>query len=149
MSCSKRQGFFKSQRDQRAAFSLVELMVVIVIIGLLAGTATVSVRSYLVRSKQNVAKSEIAKVVQALETYYAEYDSYPTTDEGLDALTEPSEAFTDGLLTTLPNDPWGNAYEYLNPGRDTAYEVISYGADSREGGDGADKDFSSATLGER
>ena len=143
MSCSERRG------PRRSAFSLVELMVVIVIIGLLAGTATVGVRSYLVRSKQSVAKSEIAKIVQALETYYAEYDRYPTSDEGLEALTTPSDEFTDGLLTQLPSDPWGNAYEYLNPGRDTAFEVISYGADGREGGDGAEKDFSSATLGDR
>ncbi|MEO0529375.1 MAG: type II secretion system major pseudopilin GspG [Planctomycetota bacterium] len=148
MSCSNRDSLHRKCL-RRQAFSLVELMVVIVIIGLLAGTATVSVRSYLVRSKQNVAKSEIAKLVQALETYYAEYDRYPTTDEGLQALVEPSEAFADGLLTTLPDDPWGNPYEYLNPGRETAYEVISYGADGRDGGAGADKDFSSALLGER
>lgn len=134
---------------QRRGFSLVELMVVIVIIGLLAGTATVSVRSYLIRSKQNVAKSEIATLVQALETYYAEYDRYPPTDEGLEVLREPSDAFPDGLLSRLPKDPWDRPYDYLNPGREAAYEVICYGADGREGGKGADKDFSSATLGDR
>ena len=143
MYCNRRK------LTRRRAFSLVELMVVIVIIGLLAGTATVSVRSYLIRSKQNVAKSELAKIVQALETYYAEYDHYPTTDEGLEALVEPSEAFPDGLLATLPNDPWGNPYEYLNPGRDAPYEVMCYGADGREGGSSAEQDLSSATLGDR
>ena len=124
-------------------------MVVIVIIGLLAGTATVSVRSYLIRSKQNVARVEIAKICQALDTYYAEYDRYPTTDEGLQALAEPSEAFADGLLTQLPTDPWKRPYDYLNPGRETAYEVVSYGADGREGGDGADLDLSSVGLAQK
>ena len=128
---------------------MVELMVVIVIIGLLAGAATVSVRSYLVRSKQNVARVEVAKICQALETYYAEYDRYPTTDEGLEVLAEPSDEFVDGLLTQLPPDPWGNPYEYLNPGRETVYEVISYGADGREGGDGADRDLLSTELADR
>lgn len=143
MCCSK------PRAAERRAFSLVEVMVVIVIIGLLAGTATVSVRSYLIRSKQNVAKSELAKFVQALETYYAEYDRYPTTDEGLNALAEPSESFADGLLATLPNDPWGNPYEYLNPGRNSPYEVLSYGADGREGGTNGDQDFSTESLGDR
>ena len=124
-------------------------MVVIVIIGLLAGTATVSVRSYLIRSKQNVAKVELSKFCQALDTFYAEYDRYPTTDEGLDLLAEASDEFPDGLLVSLPNDPWDNPYEYLNPGRETAYEVISYGADGREGGAGADKDLSSVDLSQR
>lgn len=144
-----------SRRDRgapplfRRGFTLVELMVVIVIIGLLAGTATVSVRSYLVRGKQSVARSELAKLSQALETYYAEYDRYPSTDEGLEALVEPTDEFPDGLLTQLPDDPWGEPYEYLNPGRERPYEVLCYGADGREGGDGADRDFSTASLGDR
>lgn len=154
MYCSKRaQRLMPKSRkrttQKRSAFSLVELMVVIVIIGLLAGTATISVRSYLIRSKQNIAKMEISKICQSLDTYYAEFDRYPTTDEGLEVLEEPSEEFPDGLLTRLPNDPWKHSYEYLNPGRETAYEVISYGADGREGGTGADKDLTSVELGDR
>ncbi len=133
----------------RRAFSLVELMVVIVIIGLLAGTATISVRSYMIRSKQNVAKLEISKISQALETYYAEFDRYPSSDEGLEVLEESSEEFPDGLLSELPEDPWGNEYDYLNPGLDDPYDVVCYGADGREGGDGADKDLSSANLSDR
>lgn len=138
-----------TRRRRRPAFSLVELMVVIVIIGLLAGAATVAVRSYLIRGKQGVAKMEIAKICQAIDTFYAEYDRYPSNDEGIDVLATPSDEFTDGLLTQVPEDPWGNAYEYLNPGRDTPYEVICYGADGREGGDGAQKDLSSTDLTDR
>jgi len=122
-------------------------MVVVVIIGLLAGVVTVSVRSYLVRGKQNVARMEIAKICQALDTYYSQYDRYPTSEEGIEVLVEPSDAFPDGLLNKLPKDPWGHAYEYHFPGRDAPYEVICYGADHREGGTGADGDLSSQDVG--
>lgn len=120
---------------RRDGYTLVELMVVIVIIGLLAGVVSVSVRSYLIRSKQNVARMEIAKICQALDTFYSEFDRYPTSEEGLEALVEESAAFPDGLLNRLPQGPWDHAYEYLQPGREGPYEVISYGADHREGGE--------------
>ena len=127
-------------------FTLVELMVVIVIIGLLAGAATMSVRSYLVRGKQSVARMEIAKISQALDTYYTAYDFYPSTDRGLEALVEKTPEFSDGLLNKIPKDPWGNDYIYLYPGRDAVYEVVSYGADKQEGGEGADRDVSSVEI---
>lgn len=131
---------------ERFGFTLVELMVVIVIIGLLAGVVTVSVRSYLIRSRQNVAKLEIAKICQALDTFYSQYDQYPTNEKGITALTEKSKAFPDGLLNKMPVDPWGHPYEYQTPGRNGIYEVRSYGADHREGGTGADTDISSDDL---
>lgn len=137
------------QRAIRSGFSLVELMVVIVIIGLLAGTVTVGVRSYMIRSKQNIAKTEIAKICQQLESFYLEYDRYPTNDEGLEILAEPSDKFPDPLLERLPDDPWGNAYAYLETGASPPYEVASYGADGREGGEGADRDIVSSELEER
>ena len=118
-------------------------MVVIVIIGLLSGVVTISVRSYLIRSKQNVARLEIAKINGALDTFYGEFDRYPTNEEGLEVLVEPSAAFPDGLLNKLPTDPWGNAYEYHSPGRNSPYDVICFGADNREGGTAADADLSS------
>ena len=132
----------------RGAFTLVELMVVVVIIGLLAGVVTFSVRSYLVASKQNLAKMEIAKICQALETYYTANDRHPSNEEGLAALTEPSRQFPDGLLNRVPKDPWGHGYQYNSPGRTGAFEVVCYGADGREGGEGADRDISSADLDE-
>jgi general secretion pathway protein G len=135
-----------SARRLRSAFTLVELMVVIVIIGLLAGAATMSVRSYLVRGKQSVARMEIAKIAQALDTYYTAYDFYPTTDRGIEALVEKTNEFSDGLLSKVPKDPWGNDYVYLQPGREAAYEVVSYGADKQEGGEGADRDISSVEI---
>lgn len=133
---------------KRRAFTLVELMVVIVIIGMLAGAVTVGVRSYLTRGKQSVAKMEIAKIVQAIDTYYSVTNAYPSVNDGLASLTESSDEFDGGLLNKIPTDPWGNAYEYHQPGRNNDYEVISYGADGSEGGTGADKDISSEDLGD-
>lgn len=133
----------KQRRRARRAFTLVELMVVIVIIGMLAGVVGVSVRSYMVRGKQNVGRLEISKICQAIDAFYSAFDRYPSIDEGLEVLAKKSEEFPDGLLNKIPTDPWGHAYEYLQPGRKHAYEVVCYGADHREGGSGADKDLSS------
>ena len=135
--------------NSRRGFSLIELMVVIVIIGLLAGTVSVGVRSYLIRSKQNVARMEIAKISQAIENFYLSLDRYPSNEEGLNVLTQSSERFPEPLLDRLPNDPWRNPYEYLETGTAPAYQIVSYGADGREGGEGADKDLSSLELDER
>ncbi len=135
------------RRSTRSAFTLTELMVVIVIIGLLAGAVTLSVRSYLISSKQNVAKMEIAKISEALNTFYAQYDRFPGNEEGIEILAQPSEKFADGLLSKVPVDPWGNPYEYIHPGRSKPFEIISYGADGREGGTGAEQDISSVDLG--
>lgn len=133
MSCKK--------QNTRRAFSLVELMVVLVILGLLAGLVAFKTRSYLIHGKQNAAKVEIAKIAQALESFYAANDRYPTNEEGLDALAKPSAKFPDGLLTKLPRDPWGRPYQYNNPGRNGPFEVVCFGADGREGGDGANEDL--------
>ncbi len=127
-------------------FSLVELMVVLVIIGLLAGVVTVSTRVYLVQAKTNAAKMEIASISEALETYYAMYDRYPTSDEGLDVLSEKLDGQVDSILRQKPIDPWGRAYQYNYPGREDAYDVYSLGADGKEGGEGADSDIGNWNL---
>ena len=124
----------------------MELMVVIVIIGLLAGATTLVMRSYLHRAKQTVARKEIATVVEALETFYAVCDRFPTNEEGLALLAGPSAKFPDAILKAEPKDPWGRPYQYNCPGRSAAYDVICYGADGREGGDGIEADISSADL---
>lgn len=136
----------RSAARSRAGFSLVELMVVVVIIGLLAGAVSMSVRSYLIRGKRNVAKLEIAKICEAIDTYYSEFDKFPSNDEGLAALIEQTRTFPDGLLSKVPTDPWGNAYQYNHPGRNRPYEVICYGAGGREGGENAEADISSDDL---
>jgi len=148
MSCEtgRARGPRSHHNPRRRGFSLVELMVVIVIIGLLAGATTLVMRSYLHRAKKTVARKEIATIVEALETFYSVCDRFPTNEEGLALLAGPSEKFPDAILKTEPKDPWGRPYQYNCPGRSAAYDVICYGADGREGGDGIDADISSANL---
>jgi general secretion pathway protein G len=130
----------------RRGFSLVEIMIVIVIIGLLAGVVTVNVRGYLLKAKQNAARQEIATVMHALDTFYATYNRYPTNEEGLAILTRPGEKLPEPLLSGEPRDPWGHPYQYNSPGANAPYEVICYGVDGREGGEGGDTDITSANL---
>ncbi|MEM8912350.1 MAG: type II secretion system major pseudopilin GspG [Planctomycetota bacterium] len=130
----------------RTAFSLVELIVVMVIIGLLSSLVAVQTRSYLVASKQNAARAEIATIVSALESFYADQSRYPSSDEGMEVLTSGTNRFPDGFLKKLPNDPWGNPYEYISPAPSGPFEIVSLGADGREGGQGGDADISSEAL---
>jgi len=133
-------------RRRSAGFSLVELLVVMVIIGMLASLVVFKTRSYLVASKQNAAKAEIAKMVQALESFYAAHDRYPSNDEGLEILVSGTDAFPDGLLNKVPTDPWKNTYQYNSPGRTGPFELICLGTDGREGGELAARDISSDDL---
>ncbi len=122
---------------KRHGFSFIEVMVVVVIIGLLAGTVTLKVVSYMDTAKINRARSDIATIVGAIEVYYLKRGKYPGSDEGLENLPIKSQL-----------DPWGNLYEYNCPGREEPFEVICFGADGREGGDGVDADIYSWQLGE-
>jgi general secretion pathway protein G len=124
----------------------VEIMIVIVIIGLLAGVVTVNVRSYMTKAKQNTAKNEIATIVQALDTFYASYGRYPSNEEGLTVLTEATEKDPEPLLSGDPIDPWGQPYQYNSPGSAGPFEVICYGADGRQSGTGAEADITSDQL---
>jgi general secretion pathway protein G len=119
-------------------------MVVVVILGILATTVTISVRDYLVTGKQSAAKQEIAQIVSALELFYLENDRYPTNQEGLAILLQKTEKHPDGLLRGGDlKDPWGHPYQYVHPGLHGTFDVVCYGADGREGGTGADSDLSS------
>lgn len=118
-----------------SAFSFLEIMVVVVIIGLLAGAVAINVRKYVDKAKLNRARSDIATIVNAVESHYADNGSYPSNEEGL------------GVLAIKKNkDPWGRPYQYNQPGRNEPYEVLCYGADGREGGEDANRDITSETL---
>ena len=131
-------------RDRpQGGFSLIEVMVVLALMGLMAGLVTVNVRNYLVTGKQKAATAQIATFAQALETYYLQFNRYPTSEEGLDVLTQKTEAMPEPLLPRVPKDPWGKPYQYNQPGVEGPYEVICFGADGREGGSGADADIRS------
>ncbi len=133
----------KRSDTREAGFTLVELMVVIVIIGLLATVVMMNVLPTQDRAMIEKARADIAVLEQAVETYRLETLAFPRTDDGLQALISaprslerPERYRTGGYIRRLPSDPWGNAYQYVYPGRRTAYDVYSLGADGREGGEG-------------
>jgi general secretion pathway protein G len=127
-------------------FSLIELTAVLALMALLATFVTLSVRHVMVKAKQNAARSQIAALRDAVEKYYLDTSHYPTNDEGLALLTQSPGKKMDPLLRQVPLDPWNHAYVYLCPGKSEPYEIISLGADGREGGDGADMDISSSDI---
>ena len=135
-------------RRQRRGFTLIEMMVVLVLIGLLAGVVTVSVRHYLVAGKQQAARAQVSALRTAVETFNTIEGRYPTNDEGLDVLTRRTDRIPEPLWgsRTIPADPWGRPYVYNSPGAQEPFEIISYGKDGREGGEGEDADVASYDL---
>ncbi|MCC9599473.1 type II secretion system major pseudopilin GspG [Stieleria sp. JC731] len=140
------QPIHRHRKRSRHAFSLVELIVVMVILGMLAGLVAIRTRGYLVNSRKNAVKAEIATIVKALDTFRLDQGRFPTEDEGLQILTEPTTTWEEGFLSKVPVDPWKTPYQYFVTG--DGFEVISLGADGREGGEGEDADFSSEMLDE-
>ncbi|MGQ0557995.1 MAG: type II secretion system major pseudopilin GspG [Sphingosinicella sp.] len=117
-------------------FSLVELMVVIVIIGLLATIVIINVMPAADRAAMTKARADIATLDQGIQIYRLNNLRYPTGAEGLQALV------ADGSIRRLPSDPWGNPYLYVAPAPDgQPYRISSLGADGREGGSGEDADI--------
>ena len=132
----RRRGF--RPRRARPGFSFIEIMVVVVIIGLLAGAVAMKVTGYMDTAKVNRAKSDIAVIVNAVEARYLETSRYPANEEGLEELPLKNRT-----------DPWGNPYQYNSPGQDDEpFEVFSFGADAREGGEGIHRDIYSWQLGD-
>ncbi len=138
----------RGPRRLQRAFSLVEIMIVIVIIGLLASLVTVNVRSNIIRAKQAAARHEIRQMKDTIDHFYGVYGRYPTNEEGLGILTRPTDKLPERLLDAqgVMKDPWGNPYQYNCPGAANAYDVICFGADGKEGGTGVDADINSNNL---
>ena len=136
---------------QMAGFTLVEIMVVVVILGILAVLIVPRVLGRTDEAKQAAAKHDIATVMQSLKLYKLDNGRYPTNDQGLQALvTKPVSAPTPSnwkpYLDKVPKDPWGNPYQYLSPGVHGEVDVFSLGADNQPGGTGADLDIGSWQL---
>ena len=136
----------RSNTAVRVAFTLVELMVVVVIVGVMATVVTLSVTDYLVSAKQNVARSEIATLRNALSIFFMENDRFPTNEEGLALLKKKTPQHPDGILTNDLKDPWGHDYIYVYPGSHGTFDIVSYGADGQEGGTGGNADITSWDL---
>ena len=137
------------QRDQRG-FTLVEIMVVVVIIGILGALVVPKLMGRTGESRVTAAKVDISTLNQALKLYKLDNQRYPTTDQGLQALIQKPTSGpaangwkAGGYLEKLPKDPWGNPYQYLSPGMHGEVDVFSFGADGQPGGEGEDADVGS------
>ena len=129
-------------------FTLIELMVVLVIIGVLAALIVPNVLDRADDARVTAARTDITNVSQALKLYRLDNQRYPTAEQGLQALIiKPTSGPIPNnwklYLEKLPNDPWGRPYQYLNPGIKGEIDVMSFGADGVSGGEGKDADIGS------
>jgi len=137
----------KAFQKVRAAsgFTMIELLVVLVIIGLLAALVGPQLYKRINPAKQSVAKTQMENFESALDAYFIDTGSYPTEEQGLEALrTDPAGVkhwLGPYLKKEIPKDPWGNPYIYHEPAQNGPYEIISYGKDGAQGGDGDNKDI--------
>ncbi len=135
-------------RFTRRGFTLIELMVVLVIIGVLAALIVPNVLDRADDARVTAAKTDVANLMQALKLYKLDNQRFPTAEQGLQALVaKPAAGPIPGnwkpYVEKLPNDPWGRAYQYLNPGLNSEIDVLSFGADGQAGGEGKNADIGS------
>ena len=138
---------------QQSGFTLLEVMVVVVILGILAALVVPNIISRPDEARALAARQDIASLMQALKLYRLDTQRYPSTDQGLQALvvrpttTPPVLNWkTGGYLERLPVDPWGTPYQYLNPGVYGEIDLFSLGADGMPGGEGSNADIGSWML---
>jgi general secretion pathway protein G len=134
-------------------FTLIEVLVVVVILSILAALIVPRIMDRPDQARIIAAKSDIQAITNALKLYRLDNGVYPTTEQGLQALTKKPETGeiprnwkSSGYLDRLPKDPWKNDYQYLNPGLQGEIDVFSYGADGQPGGDGINADIGSWNI---
>jgi len=137
----------RKNKDMKSGFTLVELLVVIMIIALLASMVAPNIFNKLGDAQRKTAYSQLSNLSTALDSFRLDFGRYPTTEEGLDILSVKKSNLKKWngpyLTKKLKTDPWGNDYVYKNPGKDgNEYELLSYGADGKEGGEGKNADIS-------
>ncbi|MBI5756616.1 MAG: type II secretion system major pseudopilin GspG [Nitrospirae bacterium] len=134
-------------------FTLIEIMVVLIIIGLLAGIVVPKLMGRTEEAKRTKTVVQIRNLQSAIDLYRLDNGSYPSTEQGLQALVEkptigeiPRNWKDGGYIDKIPKDAWGNSYGYISPGLHGDYDLYSYGADGDEGGDGKNADIQSWNL---
>ncbi len=136
------------KRRAQAGFTLIELMVVLVIIGVLAALIVPNVLDRADDARTTAARTDVNNLMQALKLYRLDNQRYPSAEQGLAALVAkptapPNPPNWKPYLEKLPNDPWGRPYQYLNPGVKGEIDVMSFGADGQPGGEGKNADVGS------
>lgn len=138
--------------QRQRGFTLIEIMVVIVILGILASVVVPRIMDRPDEAKIVKAKTDIRAIKAALDLYKLDNYNYPSTDQGLEALVnrpsgnpEPRNYKEGGYLDRVPNDPWGNEYRYLSPGEHGSVDIYSLGADGQPGGEGVNADIGNWT----
>ncbi len=134
------------RRQFQRGFTLIELMVVLLIIGVLAALIVPNVLGRADDARVTAAKTDVNNLMQALKLYRLDNQRYPTSEQGLQALltkptSGPAPMNWKSYLDQLPNDPWGQPYVYLNPGIKADVDVMSFGADGQAGGEGKNADI--------
>lgn len=140
---------FSPLRSLQRGFTLIEIMVVVLIIGLLAGVAVPIVMDRLDQANVQKARADFKALQTALKLYRIDNFNYPSTEQGLEALVSkpttapiPRNYKSNGYLENLPKDPWGNNYQYMSPGEGHEYDIYSLGADGVNGGVDQNADLS-------
>jgi len=136
----------------KKGFTLLELLIVIVILGLLVSLVSINFLPTLSNAYVEVAKQDVARLQQALVMFKISEGSYPTQEQGLSSLKEnpgnlkrPGKYPSGGYINKLPKDPWGNDYVYIYPGQYGEFDIISLGADGQPGGEGENADIGNWT----
>ena len=137
-----------NQKSEKG-FTLIEIMVVMVILGLLVAIVAPNIMGRGDDARIQTAKAQMRQISTSLDLYRLDNNHYPSTQQGLEALVEepsgspePQNWNPDGYMNSVPEDPWGNEYQYVSPGSEGPYDLYSLGADGSEGGDGINEDIS-------
>ncbi|MCY4209666.1 MAG: type II secretion system major pseudopilin GspG [Gammaproteobacteria bacterium] len=133
-------------RVRHRGFTLIEVMIVIVVLSVLAALVVPNIMGRPDEARIAAAKIDLRSIANALALYKLDHHTYPTTNQGLEALVNKPAAGGagyGGYLQQLPKDPWGNEYLYLSPGAHGPYDLYSLGADARQGGSGVSADITS------
>ena len=145
--------FSKVKRNDSRGFTLIEVMVVVVILAILAGIIVPRIMGRPEEAKRIKAQVDIKAIEEALNLYKLDNGSYPTTEQGIEALVKrpetspiPPKWKEGGYLAKVPSDPWGKDYQYLSPGEHGDFDLYSLGSDGQPGGEGKDADVENWNL---